>query len=211
MIDNIQVLAHSAVRIESGKTLYFDPYLIEGSFNDADVIFLTHDHYDHFSPEDFAKVTRENTPVIAPATIVAHLLDEGIERDRIIAVKPGDALQVEGIPVEVVPSYNTNKKFHPQANGWVGYVVTVDGIRCYVAGDTDINPDVLQVKCDIAMVPVGGTYTTTAEEAAQLVNRIRPAIAVPTHFGAVTGTKEDGKAFARFVDPEIQVVQKLTY
>ena len=129
MIDNIQVLAHSAVRIESGKTLYFDPYLIEGSFNDADVIFLTHDHYDHFSPEDFAKVTRENTPVVAPATIVAHLLDEGIERDRIIAVKPGDALQVEGIPVEVVPSYNTNKKFHPQANGWVGYVVTVDGIR----------------------------------------------------------------------------------
>ena len=111
----------------------------------------------------------------------------------------------------MVPSYNTNKKFHPQANGWVGYVVTVDGIRCYVAGDTDINPDVLQVKCDIAMVPVGGTYTTTAEEAAQLVNRIRPAIAVPTHFGAVTGTKEDGTTFARFVDPEIQVVQKLTY
>ena len=134
-----------------------------------------------------------------------------IERDRIIAVKPGDALQVEGIPVEVVPSYNTNKKFHPQANEWVGYVVTVDGTRCYVAGDTDINPDVLQVKCDIAMVPVGGTYTTTAEEAAQLVNRIRPAIAVPTHFGAVTGTKEDGKTFARFVDPEIQVMQKLTY
>ena len=99
MIDNIQVLAHSAVRIESGKTLYFDPYLIENDFNDADVIFLTHDHYDHFSPEDFAKVTRENTPVVAPATIVAHLLDEGIERDRIIAVKPGDALQVEGIPV----------------------------------------------------------------------------------------------------------------
>ena len=211
MIDNIQVLAHSAVRIESGKTLYFDPYLIENDFNDADVIFLTHDHYDHFSPEDFAKVTRENTPVVAPETIVGHLLNKGIDRNRIITVKPGDEIQVEGIPVEVVPSYNTNKKFHPQANEWVGYVVTVDGTRCYVAGDTDINPDVLQVKCDIAMVPVGGTYTTTAEEAAQLVNRIRPAIAVPTHFGAVTGTKEDGKTFARFVDPEIQVMQKLTY
>ena len=211
MIDNIQVLAHSAVRIESGKTLYFDPYLIENDFNDADVIFLTHDHYDHFSPEDFAKVTRENTPVVAPETIVGHLLNEGIDRNRIITVKHGDEIQVEGIPVEVVPSYNTNKKFHPQANEWVGYVVTVDGTRCYVAGDTGINPDVLQVKCDIAMVPVGGTYTTTAEEAAQLVNRIRPAIAVPTHFGAVTGTKEDGKTFARFVDPEIQVMQKLTY
>ena len=149
--------------------------------------------------------------MVAPETIVGHLLNEGIDRNRIITVKPGDEIQVEGIPVEVVPSYNTNKKFHPQANEWVGYVVTVDGTRCYVAGDTDINPDVLQVKCDIAMVPVGGTYTTTAEEAAQLVNRIRPAIAVPTHFGAVTGTKEDGKTFARFVDPEIQVMQKLTY
>lgn len=211
MIDNIQVLAHSAVRIAGEKTLYFDPYLIEESFNDADMIFLTHDHYDHFSPEDFAKVTREDTPVVAPEAIVGHLLDEGIGRDRIIAVKPGDNLQVEGIPVEVVPSYNTNKKFHPQANEWVGYVVTVDGTRCYIAGDTDINPDVLQVECDIAMVPVGGTYTTTAEEAAQLINRIRPAYAVPTHFGAVTGTKEDGKEFARFVDSEIQVVQKLVY
>lgn len=211
MIDKIDVLAHSAVRIAGSKTLYFDPFMIEGEYNDADVIFLTHDHYDHFSPEDFAKVTRENTPVVAPASIVNHLLDEGIAQERIVALKPGDYATVEGLAVEAVASYNIGKQFHPQENEWLGYVVTIDGTRCYVAGDTDINPDVQQVKCDIAMIPVGGTYTTTAEEAAQLINQIRPAIAVPTHYGAITGTKQDGDTFASFVDSEIQVVKKLSY
>ena len=211
MLENIKVLAHSCIRIEGDVALYFDPYLLEQEFHDADIVFLTHDHYDHFSPEDFAKVANENTLVVAPESILDTLLGAGLDSGSILCMKPGDALEILGIPVEAVPSYNTNKDFHPQANEWLGYIVEVAGQRCYIAGDTDITPENQQVACDVALVPAGGTYTMTAAEAAALVNTIRPQFAIPTHYGVVAGEKTDGATFVSLVDEGIQAVEKLHY
>lgn len=213
MVDNIDVLAHSCIRVRAsdGTVAYFDPYLLDEAPHDADVVFLTHDHYDHFSPEDLARVANDATCIVAPATTVDTLAQAGVDRSRIVAAEPGQALEAAGLPVECVRAYNIGKDFHPRANNWLGYVLTVDGVRIYVAGDTDITPENRQVKCDVALVPVGGTYTMTAQEAARLVNEIRPKVAIPTHYGAIVGTKEDGKVFAEHVDEGIDAVIKLRY
>lgn len=211
MVDNIDVLAHSCIRIATpeGKVAYFDPFMVADAPHDADVVLLTHDHYDHYSPEDLAKVANERTTIVAPRTIVGSLLGKGEDQTRIVAVDPGQTLNVAGIPVETLPAYNVDKDFHPRANNWVGYIVTIGGERIYVAGDTDITPENQQVMCDIALIPAGGTYTTTAEEAAQLVNIIHPRVAIPTHYGAIVGAKEDGATFAAAVNPDIETVIKL--
>lgn len=213
MIDNIDVPAHSCVRIrtEEGPVLYFDPYLLEEAPHDADAVFITHDHYDHYSPEDLARVANDRTVIVAPRTTVHTLLEAGEDESRIVAVDPFQTIEVLGLTVETLPAYNIGKDFHPRANNWVGYVVTTGSNRVYVAGDTDITPENQQVKCDIALVPAGGTFTMTALEAAQLVNTIRPAYAVPTHYGVVTGEKTDGETFAAHVDAGIQAVVKLRY
>ncbi len=213
MIENIDVLAHSCIRLKTSdnKVLYFDPFMIANTPHDADIVFLTHDHYDHYSPEDLAKVAHDKTIIVTPRTTLHSLLDKGENEARIIAVDPCQTLDVADIPVETVPAYNIGKDYHPRTNNWVGYVITADGKRVYVAGDTDVTPENSQVKCDIALVPVGGTYTMTASEAACLVNKIHPAVAIPTHYGAIVGEKSDGTTFAAQVDESIGVVIKLCY
>ena len=175
------------------------------------MVFLTHDHWDHYSPKDLAKVANDNTIIVTPRSTVPTLLEKGEDAARIMAVEPYQMLEALGIAVETVPAYNLDKNFHPRANNWLGYVVTVDGTRIFVAGDTDMTPENSQVKCDIALLPAGGTYTMTAAEAAQLANTIRPTIAVPMHYGYIAGTKDDGKAFAASVDEGIEVVLKLHF
>lgn len=207
MIDNIQVLAHSAVRIESGKTLYFDPYLIEGSFNDADVIFLTHDHYDHFSPEDIRRVMKPDAVLVLPESCRAAALAAGFSASQLLPVRAGEHYTVKGIPFTAVPAYNIGKPFHPRSNGWVGYVSELDGLRVYVSGDTDDTPEARAVSCDAAFLPVGGTYTMTAAEAAALANALHPQIAVPTHYGSIVGTMTDGDDFAARLAPGIRCVK----
>ena len=211
MIEKIDVLAHSCVRIDAAIRMYFDPFMLQEEPHDADVVFLTHDHYDHFSPEDFAKIARADTLIIAPESILSSLLDAGIERESILCMNPGQCMQVKGISVEAVHAYNLGKPFHPRENNWLGYVVEAEGQRIYVAGDTDITEENRRVNCDIACIPVGGTYTMNPAEAACLINEIRPSIAVATHFGAITGDKSDGETFASMVDEGIQVVHKLRY
>lgn len=211
MVNSIEVLAHSCIRIQGDIVAYFDPFMVKEEPHDADIVFLTHDHYDHFSPEDFWKVANPDTLIIAPETIVSNLVENDIDKEMIAPVKPGDKLVIFGIPVEVVRSYNTNKEFHPKENNWVGYIVTFDGTRCYIAGDTDIIPENLVIDCNIALVPVGGTYTMNADEAASLINQIHPEIAIPTHYGAITGTKDDGDEFQQLVDPAITVIKKIRF
>ena len=196
MLDNIEVLYHSSIRINKEKIIYIDPFKIDRNFNDADIIFITHDHYDHYSEEDIDKVINENTTIIIPEELLTKLLRKGINKNAIITVEPNKEYVVKGIKFKTIPAYNKNKTFHPKGNDWVGYIITINNIRYYIAGDTDITEENKKVKCDVAFVPVGGTYTMDFKEAAQLINEIQPKIAIPIHYGSVVGTNQDATDFA---------------
>ena len=204
MLENIEVLYHSSIRINKEKTIYIDPFKIDRNYNDADIVFITHDHYDHYSEEDIDKVINENTTIIIPDELLTKLLRKGINKNAIITVEPNKNYMVQGIKFETISAYNTNKTFHPKENGWVGYIIIINGIRYYIAGDTDITEENKQVKCDVAFVPVGGTYTMDFKEAAQLINEIQPKIAVPIHYGSIVGTEQDAIDFIRLLHPEIK-------
>ena len=204
MLENIEVLYHSSIRINKEKTIYIDPFKIDRNYNDADIVFITHDHYDHYSEEDIDKVINENTTIIIPEELLTKLLRKGINKNAIITVEPNEKYMVQGIKFETIPAYNTNKTFHPKKNGWVGYIIIINGIRYYIAGDTDITEENKKVKCDVAFVPVGGTYTMDFKEAASLINEIKPKIAIPIHYGSIVGTEQDAIDFIRLLHPEIK-------
>ena len=204
MLENIQVLTHSSIKISKSKTIYVDPFNIEKNYNDADIIFITHNHYDHYSEKDIEKVRKENTFFVVPEDVKIELLHKGISNNKIESVKPNQTGEILGIKFEAIPAYNVNKKFHPKENNWVGYIIVIDGVRYYIAGDTDINEDNLKVKCDVCFVPVGGTYTMDYKEAAQFVNQIKPKIAVPIHYGSIVGTMQDAEQFISLLDENIK-------
>ena len=206
MLNNIEVLYHSSIRINKEKTIYIDPFKIDRNYNDADIIFVTHDHYDHYSEEDIDKVINENAVIVIPEELLTKVLKKGINKDAIVTVEPDKKYMVQGIKFETVPAYNTYKTFHPKENGWVGYVIEINGIKYYIAGDTDITEENKKVKCDVAFVPVGGTYTMDFKEAAQLVNEIQPKVAVPIHYGSVVGTKQDAEEFIKLLHTNIKGV-----
>ena len=204
MLKNIEVLYHSSIKISKNKVIYIDPFKIDKNYNDADIVFITHDHYDHYSEEDIDKVINENTTIIIPEELLTKLLKKGINKNAIITVEPNEKYVVQGIKFETIPAYNTNKTFHPKKNGWVGYIIIINGIRYYIAGDTDITEENKKVKCDVAFVPVGGTYTMDFKEAASLINEIKPKIAIPIHYGSIVGTEQDAIDFIRLLHPEIK-------
>ena len=201
MLENIEVLYHSCIRMNKEKMIYIDPYHIEKNYNDADMIFITHNHYDHYSEEDIDKVRKNNTIFIVPENLLNKLIKKGINDENIITLDPGDAENIDGIKVEAIHSYNIDKPFHPKENNWLGYVIEIDGVRYYIAGDTDITEENKKIKCDVAFVPVGGKYTMNFSEAAQLINIIKPKIAVPIHYGSVVGTKQDATDFVKLLYP----------
>lgn len=203
---NIKVLYHSSIKIESNINIYFDPFKIEVASNDADVIFITHEHYDHFSPEDILKIKKENTIIVLPKNMENIALDLNFEKTNIVLVEPNQKYKLENqeLIFETIPAYNVNKNFHKKEMNWVGYILEIEGKRVYVAGDTDITEENKQVKCDIALVPIGGTYTMEAKEAAEFVNIIKPKIAIPIHYGAIVGNKEDEKIFVKNVEKDIE-------
>ena len=205
MLESIEVLCHSCIKFNKGEVIYFDPFKIEKNYNDADAIFITHDHYDHYSEEDIDKVVKKGTIIVAPEDLLTKLLKKGFERDNMVLVTPNQKYTVKGIEFQTIPAYNVNKQFHPKANEWVGYVLKIEGVTYYIAGDTDITEENKKVKCDIAFVPVGGTFTMDYKEAAELINEIKPKIAVPTHYGSIVGEKSDGVSFSKLVSPEIEV------
>ena len=181
MLEYIEVLCHSSIKINKEKVIYIDPFKIDKNYNDADMIFVTHDHYDHYSEEDIDKIKKEDTIIIAPEELLTKLLRKGFRKDSIITVEPNKKYMIQGMKFETIPAYNTNKQFHPKENGWVGYIIEIKGVRYYIAGDTDITEENRRVKCDVAFVPVGGTYTMDFKEAATLVNEIKPKMAIPNH------------------------------
>ena len=204
MLDGIEVLCHSSIRFDKGIVMYFDPFKIEKNYSDADIVFITHDHYDHYSLEDIRKVIMKDTVLVLPTNLLEKALYDGFERDNIVTVEPNKSYHVKGIKFSTVPSYNINKQFHPKENNWVGYLIEMDDLTYYIAGDTDITEENKQVKCDVAFVPVGGVYTMTYEEAAKLINEIKPRVAVPIHYGSIEGTKEDGLNFSKLIYPKVE-------
>ena len=204
MIENIEVIYHSRIKICKEKIIYIDPYKIDKKYNDADIIFITHDHYDHYSEEDINKVKKLKTVIIAPKQLLNKLLKNGFKEEYIIIVNPNEEKMVEGIKFKTLPAYNINKQFHPKENGWLGYIIEIEGVRFYIAGDTDITEENKKVKCDVAFVPVGGTYTMDYKEAANLINEIKPKIAIPTHYGSIVGTKKDAISFMKLLNEEIE-------
>lgn len=211
MIDNITVNEQSSVCIKADKTIYLDPFHIPGNPHDADIIFITHDHYDHLSPEDIAKTANDGTVFVAPAGMERSLAKARISGSRVTFLTPGGSATVQGTKVEAVAAYNIMKPFHPKSKGWLGYVVTIGETRVYVCGDTDNTPETQAVRCDIICVPIGGTYTMNSKSAAELVNTIKPQIAIPTHYGSIVGKPKDADEFEGYVGSAAKVVKKIRF
>lgn len=204
-LEGIDVLYHSSIRIKKDIIIYVDPYEIKEELNDADFIFITHEHYDHFSPEDIKKVIKEDTIIVSTPAVVSASKELQPDDKRRIEVKPNETYEFKDIKFETTVAYNKYKLFHQKEKEWVGYIITIDGISYYIAGDTDDLDELKVIKCDVALVPIGGTYTMNYKEAANLVNIIKPKYAIPTHYGSIVGKKEDGIEFNKLIDDDIKV------
>ena len=212
MLDRIEVFTHSSIRIRSDVgTIYVDPFHMREEPHDADFVLITHQHYDHFSVEDIRKVIKDSTILVSPESMIDDARELGREVKEIIGVAPGVYREIAGLELETIPAYNTLKPFHPRRAEWVGYILRLEGKRIYIAGDTGVTREAKQVKCDIALLPVGGTYTMDTKKAADLVNAIRPEYAIPTHYGSIVGKESDGKTFAELVQSPVKVVEKIQY
>lgn len=212
MLDNIDVFTQSSIRIKNDySTIYLDPFRLKEEPHDADYVFITHPHYDHFSIEDIKKVIKRETIMIVPEKMEDDAGELRPEVKDIVAVKPGIYKEINGLEIETVPAYNTIKPFHPKRAEWFGYILRIDNKRIYISGDTGATKDARQVKCDIALIPIGGTYTMDVKKAAELINLIRPEYAIPTHYGSSVGNKTDGQTFASLVKNPIKVIEKIQY
>jgi L-ascorbate metabolism protein UlaG (beta-lactamase superfamily) len=192
----IHWLGHDSFRIEApGCVIYIDPWKIHDG-PAADLILITHEHHDHCSPEDVAKLQRDDTIIVTIKAAAARL------KGDVRVVTPGSELVAKGIPIETVPAYNINKfrspgvPFHPRQAGHVGFIITVEGQRIYHTGDTDLIPEMASLDVDIALLPVSGTYVMTVEEAAKAAATIQPKVAIPMHIGEGIGSLQDGERFA---------------
>jgi L-ascorbate metabolism protein UlaG (beta-lactamase superfamily) len=196
LLKGIRWLGHSSFLIEGSKTIYIDPYNLSDAMAKtlprADIILATHEHQDHFSPADIKKLINAKTTVVSIKGVIGDMPEE-VKHTRVVS--PGDTIKVAGIKIEVVPAYNIETSFHPRAKGHVGYVVHMDGMAVYHAGDTDLIPEMKAIKCDVALLPAGGKFTMNADEAAQAANLIKPKVAVPMHWGTIIGSKEDAGRF----------------
>lgn len=203
MLENVQVLTHSSIRIAKDKIIYIDPFKVDREYNDANLIFCTHSHFDHFSIEDIKKVITENTKIITVPETKEKLLNIGFKEQEIIIVKPNSKYRVDDIEFNTISAYNINKDFHQKKNNWVGYNIKIEDFWYYISGDTDNTKEARKVKCDVAFLPVGGTYTMNYKEAAELANIIMPKVAIPIHYGSVVGSRDDAKLFASNLNTDI--------
>lgn len=213
-VDNITVNTQSSIRIEGSKILYFDPYKITNVTSDADMIFITHSHPDHFEESSIKAVVKKDTLIIAPESMKAAVLSAKLALDsNCHFYSIGEEAVFDHIKIKTVAAYNNLKPFHPKGKKFLGYVILMDGITYYVAGDTDMNKDNRNVKCDVAIVPIGGGFTMDKKQAAEFMSIIKPSVAVPTHYGSMVGSPKDGEAFKELVnkvDSDIRVEIKLS-
>ena len=194
----VEVLCHSSIKITEDVIIYIDPFKINKEYHDADYIFFTHSHYDHFSPEDIEKVKKQNTVFIVTEDI-KEKAENLFNRDNVFAVEPNKSYHVHGLDFKTTYAYNVNKAFHPKENRWVGYIIEVNHKTYYIAGDTDNIEEIQNIECDKAFIPIGGTYTMDYQEAAKLANTIKAKVIIPTHYGSIVGDKEDATKFKELV------------
>ncbi len=199
MLKDIHWLGHASFRLDGVVTVYIDPWKLHTT-HPADVILVTHEHHDHLSLDDIARITKLDTVIVSPASCKGKL------RGDVRIIKPGQTLTVGEVKVHAVPAYNTNKPNHPREAGHVGYIVEMDGWRVYHAGDTDLIPEMADIACDVALLPVGGTYTMTAAEAAEALKVMQPEYAVPMHYGDVVGGPSDAEALRTLAPEGVEVV-----
>ena len=205
-------LGHDGFRIQNGQTIYIDPFQIGGTPPKADVVLVSHEHFDHLSLDDLKKIVSPNT------VIIAHKQSHGelskLKAKEVKLMKPGDSTKVGKLEVEAVPAYNVNKfrepgkVFHPKEDGKLGFVLTVNGVRIYHAGDTDHIPEMKNTRPEIALLPVSGTYVMTAKEAAEAVATIDPKVVIPMHFGAIVGERNDAETFKKLVTCQVEILEK---
>jgi L-ascorbate metabolism protein UlaG (beta-lactamase superfamily) len=205
-VDNIHWLGHATFRIEDGRTqIYIDPWKLPAGAPKADVIFITHSHFDHYSADDIAKIEQPGTTFVAPVDVAAKLKGK-----HVVSAAPGGAYTVGALKVGAIAAYNTNKEFHKKSENWVGYVITLSGgTRIYHTGDSDVTPEMKAVKTDVAMMPCGGTYTMTAAEVAEAANAFKPAVLIPMHWGDIVGSKSDAETVAKNFTAGMTVVKPL--
>jgi len=190
-------LGHASVMIQGGShVVYIDPWKIGTSLPKADIILITHDHFDHYSEDDIKLLSKKGTVIVS--SVPGPLVDE--------VMKPGDTKDVRGIPIKAIPSYNIDKEFHPKVNRWVGYIVTVENKKVYHAGDTDRIPEMEGLDVDVALLPVGGTYTMDAASAIDAIEDIKPRHVIPIHFGDIVGTRADAERLLGVTTAKIHVL-----
>ncbi len=208
MEPKIEWLGHDSFRIsDGGKIIYLDPWKLKGNPPKADIILVTHDHYDHFSKPDIEKLSKSDTVVVGPPSVTQQLTG------NVRTARPNDSLTVQGIGIETVPAYNLNKGpepgkvFHPKEAGYVGYILNLGGKRIYHMGDTDHTPEVNKVKADIALIPVSGTYVMTVDEAVQAANTFKPGKAIPMHYADIVGTRDDAEEFKKRAKVPVEILE----
>lgn len=204
----LTVNCQSSIKITGEKIIYFDPLKVEES-HDADLILITHSHWDHFSKEDILKIKKETTKIIAPKDSKEEILTLGFTESNIYIVEPDEEFSLHGILIKTVPAYNKSKTFHPKENKWLGYVVKIEDTIYYVMGDTDALEENKNITCDVLCIPIGGTYTMNATEAAEFTNILNPKKVIPIHYGLVVGTEYDLDTFKQLLNKKIEIEEKI--
>ncbi|TMI20629.1 MBL fold metallo-hydrolase [Candidatus Bathyarchaeota archaeon] len=207
----ISWLGHDSFRISNGKTIIIDPFKIRAIPDKADILLVSHEHFDHLSLDDIKKVSSDKTTIVTILAVKKELSSMKVKEVK--AVKPGDKVAFGDITIEVVPAYNLNKfrepgkPFHPKEDGKVGFILSINGVRVYHAGDTDPIPEMKSFKTDVALLPVSGTYVMTPEEAAEATRMIKPKLAIPMHYGAIVGSENDAEKFKQLAACPVQILK----
>ena len=193
----IEVIHHASIKLIGDKTIYVDPYKIEEEFHDADYVFITHDHYDHYDESSIRKIKNDNTKIIVPKCLQ--------DKENSLVVEPDHDYLIDDISFHTVSSYNTSASYHLKEMNYVGYNLLIDGIYYYIMGDTNRTPEADCVKCDVCFVPIGGTFTMDVQEAIRYVNDLNPKEVIPIHYGMIVGDVSLGEEFKKNVKESIKV------
>ncbi len=194
-------LGHASFKLKAGeRIIYLDPWKVKKG-EGADLILFTLSHFDHLSHDDVRHVQKKDTVIVTTKDSASNL------KGDIRIIKPGDKITFDDIDIQAIPAYNIGKNYHPKVNGWVGFIVTISGKRIYHAGDTDAIIEMKKLNVDVALLPVGGTYTMTAEEAAEIANEFKPASAIPMHWGTIVGSKADAEKFKKLFKGDTNILQ----
>lgn len=202
LMADLHWIGHSSFRLDQPIVIYIDPWRLPADSPTADLILVSHEHHDHCSPDDVARVRAEHTLVVANPSASEKL------PAPVTTLRAGESTEAAGVRVDALPAYNIGKQFHPKEADHVGFLLTLGDERLYFAGDTDFIPEMSSIECDVALIPVSGTYVMTAEEAAKAAETIQARVVVPMHYGAgVVGTLDDAQTFERLTSTPVRILE----